>query len=59
MVDFKQNRHEWMVRRTNKYKRDKYGHIEGENDMKDDNSFAALGEQGDQEGEEGIETKKK
>ena len=30
IVGNKQNRQEWMIRRTNKYKRDKYGHIEGE-----------------------------
>lgn len=33
----KQNKQEWMVRSKNKYKRDKYGHIEGENDLNDDN----------------------
>ncbi|KAH0722859.1 hypothetical protein KY290_005517 [Solanum tuberosum] len=31
-----------MVRRTNKYRRDKYGHIEGKNDVQDANPFAAL-----------------
>lgn len=29
VVGFKQNKQEWMVRTTNKYKRDKYRHIEG------------------------------
>ncbi|KAH0742978.1 hypothetical protein KY290_030971 [Solanum tuberosum] len=31
-----------MIRRRNKYKRDKYGHIEGEIDYQDDNAFEAL-----------------
>uniref|UniRef100_M1DIB4 DUF4283 domain-containing protein n=1 Tax=Solanum tuberosum TaxID=4113 RepID=M1DIB4_SOLTU len=42
VVGNRQNRQEWMVRRRNKYKRDKYGHIEGEIDYQDKNNFEAL-----------------
>ncbi|KAH0650099.1 hypothetical protein KY284_030011 [Solanum tuberosum] len=31
-----------MIRRRNKYKRNKYGHIGGEIDYQDDNTFEAL-----------------
>ncbi|KAG5568645.1 hypothetical protein H5410_064340 [Solanum commersonii] len=44
VVGNKQNRQEWMVRRRNKYKRDRYGHIEGEIDYQDKNNFEALRE---------------
>ncbi|KAG5611235.1 hypothetical protein H5410_022516 [Solanum commersonii] len=36
-----------MIRRINKYKRNKYGHIEGKNDVQDENPFAVL--QGEKE----------
>ncbi|XP_055801899.1 uncharacterized protein LOC129871059 [Solanum dulcamara] len=42
VVGNKHNKQEWMVRRRNKYKKDKYGHIEGEIDYQDKNSFDAL-----------------
>ncbi|KAH0691238.1 hypothetical protein KY290_019517 [Solanum tuberosum] len=44
VIGNKQNRQEWMVRRRNKYKRDKYGHIERKIDYQDKNNFEALRE---------------
>lgn len=40
-----------MVRRIKKFRRDKYGHIEGKNDVQDDNPFAALEEKQEKETE--------
>ncbi|WMV43302.1 hypothetical protein MTR67_036687 [Solanum verrucosum] len=57
IVGYKQNKQEWMVRRINKYKRDKYGHVEGENDMRDVNPFAALQEEEEQETTKEIKDK--
>ncbi|KAG5608464.1 hypothetical protein H5410_019745 [Solanum commersonii] len=49
VVGNKQNRQEWMVRRRNKYKRDKYGYIEAEVDYQDENTFEALREDQDKD----------
>ncbi|KAH0645307.1 hypothetical protein KY284_033191 [Solanum tuberosum] len=49
VVRNKQNRQEWMVRRRNKYKRDKYGCIEGKVDYQDENIFEALREDQDKD----------
>lgn len=42
IVGYKQNKQEWMIKRNKKYKRDKNRHIEGENDVQDENPFAML-----------------
>ncbi|KAH0675433.1 hypothetical protein KY290_024486 [Solanum tuberosum] len=47
VVGNKQNRQEWMVKRRNKYKRDKYGRIEGKVNYQDENTFEALREDQD------------
>ncbi|KAG5582452.1 hypothetical protein H5410_053079 [Solanum commersonii] len=57
IVGYKQNKQEWMVRRINKYKRDKYGHVEGETDMRDVNPFAALQREEEQETTKEIKDK--
>ncbi|KAK6803484.1 hypothetical protein RDI58_001268 [Solanum bulbocastanum] len=45
VVGNKKNRQEWMVRRRNKYKMDKFGCIEGEMEYRDENAFEALREE--------------
>lgn len=52
------NRVEWLVRGRNKYKNEKFGHIEGEIDYQDKNSFEALREEEWKEEEENKEDKK-
>lgn len=56
----KQNRQEWMVRGRNKYKKDRYEHIEGEINYQDENSFELLREEDHQENQskEGEKAKK-
>ncbi|KAK4737554.1 hypothetical protein R3W88_001251 [Solanum pinnatisectum] len=45
VVGNRKNRQEWMVRRRNKYKRDKFGRIEGEIEYRDENTFEMLREE--------------
>ncbi|KAG5631659.1 hypothetical protein H5410_003376 [Solanum commersonii] len=54
IVGYKQNKQEWMIRRINKHKRNKYGHIEGKNDVQDENPFAVLQGEGEQQTESKI-----
>lgn len=42
IVGHNQYKQEWISRRRNKYKKDKYGHIPGEIDYKDENPFDVL-----------------
>ncbi|KAH0707961.1 hypothetical protein KY290_009561 [Solanum tuberosum] len=54
IVGYKQDKQEWMIRRINKYKRDKYGHIEGKNDVQDENPFVVLQDEEKQQTESKI-----
>ncbi|KAG5605353.1 hypothetical protein H5410_026845 [Solanum commersonii] len=48
----KHNRQEWTIRQRNKYKRDKFGRIEGDIEYHNENSFETLREEGVERKEE-------
>lgn len=47
IVGNNQNKLEWMKMRKNKYRKDRYGHIKGDIDSRDENSIDALREDGE------------